>query len=122
LTVHTIEHFVRWEAVDLLARFHRWLKPGGRLVTEQPDLDMCIQFYLHHLGDDQKTPLGNLNRGFAQFYGNQWDRLDYETHRYVWTAREFKQVLREIGFKEVTISYDAKYHLPERDMWVEAVK
>lgn len=122
LTVHTMEHFVRWEAVELVGKFHRWLKPGGRLVTEMPDLDRCIHFYLNKLGQLQKTPLGELNCGFTQFFGNQWNRHDYETHRYVWTAREFEQVLKEAGFSEVVVGYDARYHMPERDMFVEAVK
>ena len=51
-----------------------------------------------------ETPLGMLNMGFTQFYGNQWSKLDYETHRYVWTKGEFKAVLEEIGFSVEVIT------------------
>ena len=75
LLVHVLEHFVRWEALDLLAQFHRLLKPGGLLIMEHPDLDGCIRMYLEG-SMSIETPLGTLNQGFTQFYGNQWDRLD----------------------------------------------
>lgn len=122
LTVHTLEHFNRWVTISLLVKWHAWLKPGARLTVEQPDLDRCIDFYLNRKGEDLDTPLGKLNRGFCQFYGNQWDGLDYETHRYVWTSREFERVLVDAGFSTVSISHEAKFHVPERDMRVEAVK
>ncbi|OGS33736.1 MAG: hypothetical protein A2293_14375 [Elusimicrobia bacterium RIFOXYB2_FULL_49_7] len=122
LTIHTLEHFNRWLTVSLIRKWFGWLKPGGKLIVEQPDLDQCIHFYINHLGEDLDTPLGKLNRGYIQFYGNQWDELDHETHRYVWTAGEFKQVLAAAGFSKISISHAARYHIPQRDMYVEAIK
>jgi hypothetical protein len=66
--------------------------------------------------------LGTLNKGFTQFYGNQWDRLDYETHRYVWTKKEMALELDKIGFEIVSLDNQAKFHVPERDMRVIARK
>lgn len=122
LMVHTLEHFVRWEAMDLLNIFFKILKPGGTLEMEHPDLDQCIYFYLKRKDKVCDTPLGKLNVGFTQFYGNQWDKLDYETHRYVWTKPEMETVLKDIGFEIVEISNNAKYHLRERDMRVVVKK
>lgn len=121
LMVHVLEHFVRWQAIDMLVHYHDLLKPGGMLFMEHPDLDACIHFYLERK-DAIDTPLGRLNLGFTQFYGNQWDRLDYETHRYVWTKGEMRQVLEEIGYKIIALDNKAQFHVPERDMRVIAVK
>jgi predicted SAM-dependent methyltransferase len=121
LLVHVLEHFVRWEALDLLAQFHALLKPGGLLIMEHPDLDGCIKMYLENSATID-TPLGTLNKGFTQFYGNQWDRLDYETHRYVWTKREMRQELKSLGYEIVVLDNDAQFHVPGRDMRVMARK
>lgn len=123
LLVHVMEHFVRWEAVSMLKHWYEKLKPGGALIVESPDLDKCIEWYLK--GKDaphMKTPLGSLNMGFTQFYGNQWSEIDFETHRYVWTKQEFKSVLLEIGFSKVNITNDAKFHQRGRDLFSIAIK
>ena len=123
LLVHTVEHFVRWEMVEMLTHYFAKLKRGGELIVEMPDLDKCIEWYL--MGKKAKhmeTPLGMLNMGFTQFYGNQWSKLDYETHRYVWTKGEFKQVLEEIGFSIEVITNDISSHEIGRDMHVVAKK
>ncbi len=121
LLVHVLEHFVRWEAMDMLRHYHTLLRPGGTLLMEHPDLDACIRFYLERR-DSIETPLGRKNIGFTQFYGNQWDRLEYETHRYVWTKGEMREVLEEIGYRVLVLDNKAKFHVPERDMRVIATK
>ena len=121
LLVHVIEHFVRWETVDMLQTFFCKLKPGGTLIMEHPDLDECITWYLQHKKTTQ-TPIGELNMGFTQFYGNQWDELDYETHRYVWTKKEMQQVLGKIGFEILFLDNNAIFHEAGRDMRVVAQK
>jgi predicted SAM-dependent methyltransferase len=123
LLVHVLEHFVRWEAVKMLAMFFRKLKPGGSLIVEMPDFDKCVEWYLR--GRDAphiKTPLGVKNMGQTQFYGNQWDELDYETHRYVWTLSEFLSVLGEMGYMPTQVGHDAKFHQPGRDMFIVACR
>lgn len=69
-----------------------------------------------------ETPIGRLNKGFTQFCGNQWDRLDYETHRYVWTKGEMWTELNRIGFEVLALDNQAKFHAPGRDMRVVARK
>lgn len=123
LLVHVLEHFVRWETVGLLRSWFGKLKTGGCLIVEMPDLDKCIEWYLRGKNaPTMRTPIGDLNMGFTQFYGNQWDRLDYETHRYVWTQSEFCAELSSVGFKIISAGYDAKFHQPGRDMFVVAQK
>jgi hypothetical protein len=88
---------------------------------EHPDLDGCIAWYLSRK-KSITTPLGDLNMGFTQFYGNQWDELDYETHRYVWTKGEMKHVLEEIGFEILFLDNSTIFHEAGRDMRVVARK
>jgi predicted SAM-dependent methyltransferase len=114
-TSHTIDHFTRWEAIDMLKDWQRMLKPGGRVVIETADFVRCILWLLHPSRTKRQAARN-------QFYGNQWDRLEYETHRYVWSARELVGVLRNVGFQRVSFSHATWTHYPGRDMHVEAFK
>lgn len=114
-TAHTIEHFTRWDGVDMLRDWYRMMKPGGRLVIETPDFVRCILWLVH-----PRPSRRRLAR--SQFYGNQWDRHDYETHRYVWSGGELRRALREIGFSRVDVSHRTETHYPGRDVRVVAYK
>ena len=123
LLVHVIEHFTRWNTIKMLQHYHQKLRPGGLLIVEMPDLDKAIELYLK--GKDaphMRTPVGALNMGFTQFYGNQWDELEYETHRYVWTIAEFCHVCTNTGFEIRHATHDAKFHMKGRDMFVVGQK
>lgn len=114
-SAHVIEHFPRWEAIDVLRHWHDVLRPGGQLVIETPDFRKCVLWLLH-----PKRAKRELAR--SQFYGNQWDRIDYETHRYVWTLAEMQQTLRDCGFSRVRGDHRAQTHHAGRDMRVVAEK
>ncbi len=112
---HVLEHFTRWEALEMLQNWYNLLKNGGELVVEMPDFWRCVMWLFHP--KKRKRILAQ-----NQFYGNQWDKLDYETHRYVWKSNEFKNELLSIGFRKVMISHKTETHRPGRDMRVVAKK
>ncbi|MBI5791186.1 MAG: methyltransferase domain-containing protein [Rhodocyclales bacterium] len=114
-TSHTIDHFPRWVAIDMFRDWHRMLKPDAVAVIEAADFVRCILWLLH---PNREKRSGARN----QFYGNQWDRIDFETHRYVWSARELVGILKDVGFRKVTCSHSTLTHHPGRDMHVEATK
>lgn len=114
-TAHTIEHFVQWEAIDMLADWLRMLKPGGTVILETADFVRCIAWLFWPGRWKRKLAL-------SQFYGNQWDRLDFETHRYLWSARELRKTLLEIGYSRVSVTHRTWTHFPGRDMHVWARK
>ncbi len=114
-TSHTIDHFTRWEAIDMLRDWYRMLKPGGLMVIEAADFNRCVLWLFHP--SRRKRQLAR-----NQFYGNQWDRIDFETHRYVWSSRELQTVLREIGFGHVESTHATQTHCPGRDMRITARK
>jgi predicted SAM-dependent methyltransferase len=114
-TYHTKDHFTRWEAIDM---FEDWLwmrKPGGTVIIEVADFARCV-LWLFHPNKEKRLVARN------QFYGNQWDRLDFETHRYVWSAPELTGALRDIGFRKVSHNHATLTHYPGRDMRVVAYK
>lgn len=114
-TSHTIDHFPRWEAIDMFTDWYRMLKTGGLLCIEAADFSRCVLWLFHPLRSKRV-----LARN--QFYGNQWDRIDFETHRYLWSARELKSALVDIGFKDVVYSHKTHTHHPGRDMRMVARK
>lgn len=123
MLIHVLEHFVRWECIEMLKHYYTKLRPSGSLIVEMPDLDRCILWYLKgQEAPHMNTSIGRLNMGKTQFYGNQWDRLDYETHRYVWTLKEFTQELKQIGYNVISANHEALFHQQDRDMFVVARK
>ena len=114
-TSHTIDHFTRWEAIEMLRDWYRMLKTNGLLIIESADFMRCILWLFHPIKAKRKLALD-------QFYGNQWDCLDYQTHRYLWSAREIRNVLLLIGFREVNYTHNTLTHYPGRDMRITAVK
>jgi len=114
-TSHVIEHFPRWVALKMLEDWFRMLKPGGQVVIEMPDFWRCVLWLFHPLPKNRRVAR-------SQFYGNQWDQRDYETHRYVWAGSEFKKALLAIGFSTVKVSHWTETHYKGRDMRVTATK
>ncbi len=114
-TSHTIDHFTRWDAVDMLKDWHRMLKPEGILIIEVADFVRCILWLFHPRRKKRRLAM-------SQFYGNQLDRIEFETHRYVWSARELLGVLREIGFRKVLCNHKPLTHYPGRDMRIVVKK
>jgi predicted SAM-dependent methyltransferase len=114
-TSHTIDHFTRWEALEMLMDWYRMLKAGGIVVIEVADFVRCVLWLFHPMRKKRHLAI-------TQFYGNQWDRVEHETHRYLWSARELRRELIRIGFKKVFVSHHTETHYPGRDMRVEAIK
>jgi predicted SAM-dependent methyltransferase len=114
-TSHTIDHFTRWQAIDMFKDWYRMLRRDGVLVIEAADFCRCVLWLIHPSREQRR-----LARN--QFYGNQWDRIDHETHRYLWGARELRTVLKDVGFSHVACSHATLTHYPGRDMRVVAKK
>jgi|TARA_B100000959_G_scaffold274565_1_gene326635 predicted SAM-dependent methyltransferase len=114
-SAHVLEHFTKWEALQMLTDWVRMLKPGGILRIETPDFLRCV-FWLFH-PSKKKRDLAE-----RQFYGNQWDGLDYETHRFVWSARQLRDAFRDAGLVNVHSTHQVWTHHKWRDMRVEGQK
>jgi len=112
---HVLEHFHRWEALVLFEKWFRALKSGGQLIIETPDFWRCVLYLFHPSGEKR-------SRARRMFYGNQWDGLEYEAHRYLWDSREIISTLTQTGFGNVQVSHSTLTHHQGRDMRVVATK
>jgi SAM-dependent methyltransferase len=92
---HLFEHFERAEALALLLRWYRWLRPGGRLVIETPDFEGCIANFDTRSAAEQGVILRHI-------FGSQ--EAPWAQHRDGWSANRFRHVLGELGFTEISTS------------------
>lgn len=112
--IHVIEHFFRWDALDVLREWRRVLKPGGLLVLELPDLAKCCRNFLKDGGEKPRRSLWGL-------YGDPNYRNELMTHRFGYTPASLAALLREAGFVKIKHRPPA-YHMADRDMRLEAKK
>ncbi len=121
LAVHVVEHFWRWEVVDVLREWTRLLKPGGRMILECPNLKSACEAFLA----DPKRAAGpgpEGQRTMWVFYGDPRWQDPLMVHRWGYTPESLAAVMREAGLVDVR-RQPARYKLREpRDMRLEGVK
>jgi hypothetical protein len=121
LAVHVIEHFWRWEVVDILKEWVRVLKPGGKLILECPNLiTACQEFLKDPL--QRSRPDKNGQTTMWVFYGDPGWKDPLMVHRWGYTPESLAEVMREAGLIEIR-QEPAQFKLREpRDMRVVGVK
>lgn len=118
---HGIGHFYLWEAKSLLKEMHLALTPNGTLILEQPNL-----LYAAQVLTGLKEPVEGAAEGQCDMwplYGDPNHRDPLHGIKWGWTPETLIEALVEAGFERGLIScVPAKYHMPERDFRLEAVK
>jgi hypothetical protein len=101
---HLFEHFERADALALLLRWYRWLRPGGQLHIETPDFEGCIANFPQRPLDDQSVILRHI-------FGSQ--EAPWALHKDGWSANRFHYVLGELGFTRISTSrtFSDKRHI-----------
>ncbi|HEY0836634.1 MAG TPA: methyltransferase domain-containing protein, partial [Azospirillum sp.] len=100
LAVHVVEHFWRWEVVDILREWARVLKPGGRMVLECPNLrTACEQFLKDPDAFAQADARGQHTMWV--FYGDPQWRDPLMVHRWGYTPETLMQVMAEAGLVDL---------------------
>lgn len=114
MAIHVVEHFALPEVLDVMIEWNRVLKPGGKLIIELPCWDKVKLL----IANDQPD---NMTRW--ALYGDPRTHVDgYPAmHKWCWSYDEIEYLLKEAGFKEVTRE-TPQYHVPVRDMRLEAIK
>lgn len=97
---HTFEHFIRSEAIALLASWHSWLKPGGTIHIEVPDFDATARVVLgfRTKDHDRKVALRHI------FGSNE---ADWAVHYEGWSAKRLSEVYEIFGFEVIKFQKSA---------------
>ena len=93
---HTLEYFDREEVIQVLSEWKRCLKPNGMLRLAVPDFKAMTMLY--NKGDI------NLESCLGPLYG-KW-KMDNTTtiyHKTVYDFDNLKNVLTEVGFKDIRL-------------------
>ena len=121
LAVHVVEHFWRWEVVDVLKEWIRVLKTGGRMILECPNLQSACQQFLRD-PEAFAGPGPEGQRTMWVFYGDPRWRDPLMVHRWGYTPRSLGQVMAEAGLVDIHQA-PAQFKLREpRDMRIVGVK
>jgi len=93
---HVFEHFSRVTALALLMRWHSWLRIGGTLHIETPDIEGCAKIIASDAAD--KTKMG-IVRHLAGDQAAPWGyHIDH------WYPQRFVRTLHAFGFNPVETS------------------
>jgi SAM-dependent methyltransferase len=121
LAVHVVEHFWRWEVLDVLKEWCRVLKPGGKMILECPNLRSACEEFLRN-DDLGALPGPEGQRTMWVFYGDPRWKDPLMVHRWGYTPMSLARVMHEAGLRELK-QEPAQYKLKEpRDMRVTGVK
>jgi len=121
LSVHVVEHFWRWEVLEVLQEWVRVLRPGGTMILECPNLLAAAHELLQN-PDAGAGPGPEGQRTMWVFYGDPAWQDPYMIHRWGYTPRSLGQLMHEAGLTNLR-QEPAQFKLREpRDMRVVGEK
>ena len=121
LSVHVVEHFWRWEVVDVLKEWVRVLKPGGVMILECPNLVSACEELLQN-PDIATGPGQEGQRSMWVFYGDPAWKDPLMIHRWGYSPRSLGQIMFEAGLVNLR-QEPAQFKLREpRDMRIVGEK
>lgn len=121
MAIHVVEHFWRWEVVDILKEWLRVLKPGGKMILECPNLVSACQAVLDDV-ENATGPGAEGQRSMWVLYGDPAWKDPLMVHRWGYTPRSLAIVMHQAGLRQLR-QEPAQYKLREpRDMRITGLK
>lgn len=111
--IHGLEHIPRMQLENMLVDWHRAMKQGAKLVIEVPCLDKMAALIV--AGEK------NLRVTLFGIFGDPRDPRPAMMHAWAYTKAELSAALEQCGFSQIEVM-EPKFHIPARDMRIEAVK
>jgi hypothetical protein len=121
LANHLIEHLPMHRAPEALTKWLKTLKPGGKFVSEQPNLEELCKDFLS--GENQHEVVTCI-------YGAAVENPDdpevkekgaLSPHLWGWTPKTLSELVEAVGFKDVQVLAAQGKH-PGKNFRLEAVK
>jgi SAM-dependent methyltransferase len=121
LASHVIEHVPMHRAPEALTKWFRTLKPGGKFISEQPNLEELCKDFLS--GENQHETVTCI-------YGAAVENLDdpeikekgaLSPHLWGWTPKTLSELVEAVGFKNIQI-LPAQGNHPGKNFRLEAIK
>lgn len=100
LSVHVIEHFWRWEALEVVREWLRVLRPGGVMILECPNLATACAELLKD-PDVLAGPGAEGQRTMWVLYGDPGWRDPLMVHRWGYTPQSLQRLMEEAGMVNV---------------------
>ncbi len=121
LAVHVIEHFWRWEVIEILKEWVRVLKPNGKLILECPNLKSACEEFLKN-PDLHSGPGPEGQRTMWVFYGDPRWTDPLMVHRWGYTPQSLANIMHSAGLRDLK-QEPAQFKLREpRDMRITGIK
>jgi predicted SAM-dependent methyltransferase len=94
---HLFEHFDRPTALALLSKWHEWLKIGGKIVIETPDLEKCVAIVNNNLYSYTQKQIT-----LRHLFGSH--EASWAYHYDGWYEEKFRHTLSQFGFEQINIT------------------
>ncbi len=123
LASHLIEHLPQHRAPEILQKWHKTLKPSGKLVLETPNFDEMCRDYIQSKDEVEKRTLMTCIFGAAAEEESAETREKGALYPHLWgyTPQSLTDLCKVIGFKDIKILQPIGKH-PGKNFRLEAVK